>query len=184
MTNKEGILVTMNNHVIDEIDLPFCPKCGQSFTKISARNTQCKNCGLDYYVNPRPCNAVIITDESNRILLVKRAIDPAKGLWDLPGGFIDIGETAEESVIREAKEELGVEVNKIQYLYSGYDRYEYKGLNYHTLGFVFTAQITSGEMKPLDDVGEIMYFAENEIPWDTLAFPVLERTLRRYLQGQ
>ena len=172
----------MDDNIIDEIDFPFCPKCGHSLTKISPRNTQCKNCGLDYYVNPRPCNAIIIVDDRKRILLVKRAIDPSKGLWDLPGGFIDIHETAEQSVVREAKEELGVEVGDVQYLFSGYDRYEYKGLNYHTLGFVFTAHIVSGEMKPLDDVGEIHFFSEGEIPWDTLAFPVLEPTIKQYLQ--
>jgi mutator protein MutT len=172
----------MGDNIIDEIDFPFCPKCGKSFTKISARNTVCKDCGLDYYINPRPCNAIIITDDENRILLVRRAINPSKGLWDLPGGFIDIGETAEESVIREAKEELGVEVGNVQYLFSGYDRYEYKGLNYHTLGFVFTARIIAGEMKPLDDVGEIQYFSEDEIPWTKLAFPVLRRTLELFLQ--
>lgn len=172
------------NHEIDEVDFPLCPKCGHSLTKISPRNTLCKNCGLDYYVNPRPCNAVIIKDDKNRILLVKRAIDPSKGLWDLPGGFIDIGETAEDSVVREMKEELGVEVDNLQYLFSGYDRYKYKGLNYHTLGFVFTARIISGEMKPLDDVGEIKYFSEEEIPWDTLAFPVLKKTLKQFFQRQ
>ncbi len=174
----------MNNSFIDEIDIPFCPKCGHAFTKMSSRNTVCGNCGLDYYVNPRPCNAIIITDNKKRILLVKRAIDPFKGLWDLPGGFIDIGETAEESVLREAKEELGVEVDKIQYLFSGYDRYEYKGLNYHTLGFVFTAQILSGVIQPLDDVGEIKYFSEEEIPWTKLAFPVLQETLKQFFQRQ
>jgi mutator protein MutT len=174
----------MGDNIIDEIDFPFCPKCGKSFTKISARNTQCKNCGLDYYVNPRSCNAIIIVDDRKRILFVKRAIDPSKGLWDLPGGFIDIGETAEQSVVREAKEELGVEVGDVQYLFSGYDRYEYKGLNYHTLGFVFTARIIAGEMKPLDDVGEIQYFSEEDTPWTKLAFPVLKETLMRFFQRQ
>jgi len=109
-------------------------------------------------------------------------MDPAKGLWDLPGGFMDIGETAEGSVVREAKEELGVDVDELKYLFSGYDRYEYKGLNYHTLGFVFTARIVAGDVKPLDDVAEIQYFSEDEIPWDRLAFPVLGQTLRRFLQ--
>jgi mutator protein MutT len=173
----------MNSSFINEIDFPICPKCGHSLTKISPRNTLCKNCGLDYYVNPRPCNAIIIIDDKKRILLVKRAIDPCKGLWDLPGGFIDIGETAEESVIREAKEELGVKVGDVRYLFSGYDRYEYKGLNYHTLGFIFTAQIISGDLQPHDDVAEIKYFSKDKIPWDKLAFPVLEQTLKKYLQS-
>ena len=174
----------MNSSFIDEVDFPFCPKCSNKLRKISPRDTQCDACGLDYYVNPRPCNAIIIANAKNQILLVRRAVEPSKGLWDLPGGFIDLGETAEESVMREAREELGVEVNHIQYLFSGYDRYAYKGLNYHTIGFVFTAHIVSGDMKPQDDVKEIQYFTQDEIPWDTLAFPVIKQTLRRYLQGR
>lgn len=141
----------------------------------------CDSCGLDYYVSPRPCNALIITDNDNRILLVKRAIEPSEGLWDLPGGFVNVEESVEESVVREAREELGVEVGHLKYLFSGCGRYVYKTLNYHTIGLVFAVKIASGTMKPQDDVAELKYFSTNKIPWDTLAFPVLEQTLRKYI---
>lgn len=172
----------MNSAFIDEVDFPFCPKCGKSFTKMSSRNTLCKSCGLDLYINPRPCNAIIIADDRGRILLVKRAIEPAKGLLDLPGGFVDLGETIEESVIREAREELGIEVDTLRYVFSGCDRYVYKGLNYHTLGFVFTVRIKSGTLKPHDDVSGFRFFTEDEIPWDSLAFPVVKRAIKRYFR--
>ncbi len=174
----------MDSPTIDEIDFPFCPKCGNKLRKISPRNTQCDACGLDYYVNPRPCNAIIITNASSQILLVRRAVEPSKGMWDLPGGFVDLGETIEESVIREAREELGIEVDTLRYIFSGCDRYVYKGLNYHTLGFVFSVRIKSGTMKPHDDVSGFRFFAEDEIPWDSLAFPVIKQTLRKYLRGR
>ncbi len=176
-----SIISVMNIRYMDEVDLPFCPKCKNSLRKASSSNMLCDACGLDYYVSPRPCNALIITGNDDRILLVKRAVEPSKGLWDLPGGFVNVEETVEESVIREAREELGVEVGDLEYLFSGYGRYTYKSLNYYTIGLVFTAKITSGKLGPQDDVAELKYFAVSQIPWNTLAFPVLEETLRKYI---
>ncbi len=176
-----SIISVMNIRYMDEVDLPLCPKCGKPFRKVSSSNMLCDSCGLDYYVSPRPCNALIIVDDNRRILLVKRAIEPSKGLWDLPGGFVNVEETVEESVIREAREELGVEVGNIEYLFSGHGRYVYKSLNYYTIGLVFTAKITSGKLGPQDDVAELKYFAVSQIPWNILAFPVLKTTLEQYL---
>lgn len=124
---------------------------------------------------------MILVNERSELLLTKRAFDPAKGKWDLPGGFMDCGETAEESVKRECKEELGVDVENITYLCSGPDRYLFKGINYHTLGFVFSASIKKGQhISPLDDVADVAFFASDKIPWDELAFPILTQTIRCY----
>lgn len=172
----------MQDFTINEIDFKFCPHCGAAFHKRSARDLECISCGLDFYVSPKPCNAIIIENKQREILFVKRGVEPAKGLWDLPGGFVDIGESAEESVIREAKEELGVRVTKVRYLFSGCDRYMFKGINYYTLGLIFTAQIADGTLAPHDDVASLQYFSMDNIPWECLAFPALENTLKKYLQ--
>ncbi len=166
---------------MNEIDCEFCARCGARTSKASPHHRHCTACGSDFYINPRPCNAIIITDTHGRLLLTRRALDPAKGKWDLPGGFMDCEETAEESVRREAREELGVELEDICYLNSGYDRYLFKGIHYHTLGFVFTAKI-SGDQAPQshDDVSEIRYFSREEIDMDALAFPVLRTTLEYF----
>ncbi|MEI7653168.1 MAG: NUDIX domain-containing protein [bacterium] len=166
---------------MDEIDCEYCARCGARTIKPSSKYRHCDACQTDYYINPRPCNAIIITDASGRALLTKRAFDPAKGKWDLPGGFMDCEETAEESVRREAREELGVELDDIAYMNSGYDRYVFKGMNYHTLGFVFTAKIRGAQVpQPNDDVSEIRYFSREEIDMDALAFPVLRTTLEYF----
>ena len=169
---------------MDELDLEFCARCGARTIPTQTphvRYRSCPHCGSDFYTNPRPCNAIIITDVNGRVLLTKRAFDPGKGKWDLPGGFIDCEETAEESVRREAQEELGVELDDIKYMNSGYDRYVFKGMNYHTLGFVFTAKIRGAEApQPHDDVSEIRYFSREEIDMDALAFPVLRTTLEYF----
>jgi mutator protein MutT len=171
---------------MDEIDFAFCARWGARTTLTQTphvRYRSCLRCRSDFYVNPRPCNAVILTNEKGEILLTRRAFDPAKGTWDLPGGFMDTGETAEESVKRECKEELGIEVENITYLCSGPDRYLFKGVNYHTLGFVFVATIKQGQyIKPLDDVAEVAYFAYTQIPWNELAFPILAETIHFYMK--
>lgn len=166
--------------VTDEIDFSFCPVCAGILERHPPKLLICKNCDKEFYINARPCNAVIITDNQGRVLLTKRKFDPGMGLWDLPGGFIDLEESAEESVVREMQEELGVKVKNIKYICSGQERYPFKGINYHTVGFVFTAQIENGTPTPQDDVAEFRYFAKEEIPWESLAFPILRKTLEIY----
>ena len=170
----------MIKKIINEIEFSFCPVCGSNLEKVPPKLLKCKKCDIDLYINARPCNAVIITDDEGRIMLTKRKFDPGAGLWDLPGGFIDIEESAEDSVRREMQEELGIKVKNIKYLCSGSDRYLFKGINYYTLGFVFTAEIDGGKLAPHDDVESYKFFAKEEIPWDSLAFPVLKETLNIY----
>lgn len=165
---------------MDEIDFPFCPKCGSHVIKSSAHSS-CPTCHSDFYFNPRSCNAIIITNERQEILLTKRKHNPAAGRWDLPGGFVNLGETAEESVKREAKEELGIDLVNITYLCSGADRYMYKGVNYHTLGLIFVAKIMDTQTPiPNDDVTEVRYFERSSIDLDQLAFPSLRTVLEYY----
>jgi ADP-ribose pyrophosphatase YjhB (NUDIX family) len=132
-------------------------------------------------VPSRSCNAIIITNEKREILLTKRKYDPSVGKWDLPGGFVNLNETAEESVKREAKEELGIDLVNITYLCSGADRYMYKGVNYHTLGLIFVAKIMDTQIPiPNDDVTEVRYFERSSIDLDQLAFPSLRTVLEYY----
>ena len=78
----------------------FCPVCGSShFTTDSVKSKKCDNCGFEYFVNPASSNAAFILDNEGRLLVERRLREPAKGTLDLPGGFADAGETAEEGVI-------------------------------------------------------------------------------------
>jgi NADH pyrophosphatase NudC (nudix superfamily) len=108
------ILSMTNTDIINEIDFSFCPVCAGKIERRPPKLLTCKNCDKEFYINARPCNAVIITDNQGRVLLTKRKFDPGMGLWDLPGGFIDLEESAEESVNREMQEELGVKVKNIK----------------------------------------------------------------------
>ena len=90
----------------------FCPKCSGDLTRKSENLLVCQKCKFELYLNPKPTNAAILENEKGEILLVKRKIPPKEGFWDLPGGFVEVGESAEEAIVREVKEELGISEKK------------------------------------------------------------------------
>jgi ADP-ribose pyrophosphatase YjhB (NUDIX family) len=122
---------------------------------------------------------VTIRNEKNEVLLVKRKFEPEMGKWDLPGGFIEFDETLEQSVIREAKEELGVDIYDLEYLCSAVDFYDFEGIKYHTIGFSFTAKADpKAEINPQDDVSEFRYFNFKDIPWSEIGFESVANALK------
>ena len=95
----------------------YCPKCGaNTFIERNEKAKQCTTCGFVYYFNPSSAVACFIRNTAGEILLVRRAKEPAKGTLDLPGGFVDMFESAEDAAHREVKEETGMEVKKAEYL--------------------------------------------------------------------
>ena len=87
----------------------FCPVCGSAdFQPHDARSKRCGACGFTYYLNASASTVAVIRDAAGRLLVVRRAKAPAKGTLDLPGGFVDPGETLHEGCIREVREETGV----------------------------------------------------------------------------
>ena len=158
-----------------------CPKCKAQLPPPKGKHFQCVECNFSLYMNPSPCNAAIILDEKKRIMLVKRKYDPKKDYWDFPGGFIEFGESVEDSLRRELREELGIEIKNMKYIASYADRYIFDGLNYHTLGCVFVAEIAGGAMKPNDDIDEIKFFEPKEIPFDRIAFNSVKTAIKAYL---
>lgn len=166
---------------MDEKNLPWCPRCASPFIW-EETHLVCRKCGLQYYINPRPCNAVILENRKGEILLVKRKFDPFAGMWDLPGGFINPGETAEDSVVREIREELGVTVSSFRYLSSYADRYLFGGLNYHTVCLVYAARMDNAILQAGDDITEASFFPKDKIPYGEIAFAGLRKALRTYIK--
>jgi mutator protein MutT len=118
------------------------------------------------YQNPRPCVGCFIHD-AGRVLLSRRAVEPARGEWDLVGGFIEPGETAEDAVRREVREETTLRVEPAAYLGSLPDVYGDR--DYPTLNLIYLVRRVSGDPKPKDDVAELGWFEIDAIP--DLAFP-------------
>jgi ADP-ribose pyrophosphatase YjhB (NUDIX family) len=94
--------------------VPVCPHCAAS----AERPLVCERCGWRWYANPLPAAAVIVERPgpggSASILLLRRAVDPGNGDWDLPAGYLEPGESAEEGALREAREEAGLEVELVE----------------------------------------------------------------------
>ena len=107
--------------------------CGSKHFDINnEKSKRCDNCGFVFYANPSSATAAFIVNDKNELLVVKRGKEPAKGTLDLPGGFVDMDETAEEGMTREIREETGLDVRNIKYLFSVPNIYRYSGIDIHT----------------------------------------------------
>ena len=112
----------------------YCPVCGSShFEKDTQKSKKCSNCGFEYFMNPAAAVVAFITNDKGELLVEKRNNEPAKGTLDLPGGFADVLETAEESIMREVKEETGLTVTEARYLFRLPNVYRYSGLDIQVL---------------------------------------------------
>ena len=117
----------------------FCPSCASThFTFPDNRRFLCDACGFTYYHNIAAAVAIVFTFE-DKVLFTVRNVDPDKGKWDLPGGFIDPNETAEEAACREIKEELGIEIStsELKYITTSPNNYLYKNVPYRTMDIFY-----------------------------------------------
>lgn len=137
----------------------FCPACGSvHFNENNAASKKCGDCGFTYYFNPRGATVALIINEKQELLVARRAKEPAKGTLDLPGGFIDSYETAEEAVKREVHEETGLIAQEATYLFSLPNIYPYSGMDIHTIDLFFLCKAdTSAEVKAMDDVADLYW---------------------------
>jgi ADP-ribose pyrophosphatase YjhB (NUDIX family) len=138
-----------------------CPACSGPL-RIDGRAAECGRCGRTVYANPAPPASALVLDNRGRVLLARRAGDPGEGMWDLPGGFVEEGESAVETLRRELEEETGAEIEPIEFLGAFPDRYGDGGI--YTLNLYWTARIVSGDPAPADDVAHLRWFAADELP--------------------
>jgi ADP-ribose pyrophosphatase YjhB (NUDIX family) len=154
----------------------FCSKCGGSIDEqiVGDRPREvCSVCGTVFYQNPLPAAAALVLDAERRVLLVKRKFEPSKGMWCLPIGFAEMGETIAEAALRELHEESGV-VGRIVRLI---DADSWSGAYYGDLLVVtFEVEKTAGAETPGDDAEEVGYFPIDRLP--PLAFPSNEKAIR------
>lgn len=137
----------------------FCPVCGSDHFEVSStKSKKCGKCGFEYFMNSATSTVAIIEDGQGKILVARRAKEPAKGTIDLPGGFCDCGESAERGVIREVMEETGLKVTDVKYLFSLPNTYPYSGMNIFTTDLFFLCHIDQqGTPIAMDDAAELMW---------------------------
>ena len=164
----------------------YCPKCGgeleYKLPEAHAPSEQpvCTKCGFVFWQNSKPTVSALMVDAQGRTLLVERGIDPRKGEWDLPGGFLEDGEDPKEGLKREMREELSVDTEPGALLGLFPDTYAYGGEVFNTLNAVYMASIVSGELRPGDDVSGVRWFKPDELP-ERMAFRNNEIALNAFL---
>lgn len=155
-------------------EFKFCPKCGKKLLgrKLHGRNRLvCSTCGFVFYQNPKPTVGVFII-EGSKVLLAKRGIQPYKGWWDSIGGFMEEGESPEQTAVRETKEETDLDIQLLDLFGVGKDMYN----DQHIVPISFVAKITGGNISAGDDVQELKWFDIANLP-EKIAFQTNKKAL-------
>ena len=159
----------------------FCPKCGsKDFVIHDSKSKHCNSCGFTYYFNPSTANVAVIINERNELLVCRRGKEPALGTLDLPGGFCDCFETAEQGVIREVKEETGLDVTRTEFLFSQPNTYLYSGFLVHTVDIFFRCTVADWRpARAMDDAAELMWLPLAELRPEEFGMDSVRRGIKR-----
>ena len=171
-------------HVLEKFS--YCPKCGSShFVVSSEKSKKCENCGFEYFLNPSASVAAFILNKKGELLVERRKKEPAKGMLDLPGGFADIGETVEESVVREVREETSLVVTSARYLFSLPNIYRYSDFDVHTLDMFFACEVEDeSKLEAADDAAECMWMPLSDIHTEQFGLRSVRQALHQFLDMQ
>ena len=160
----------------------YCSSCGKTVhLRVPANDDRaryvCGTCGMIHYENPRivVCAIPVLED---RVLLCKRAIEPRYGLWTLPGGFMENGESTQAAALRETREEAcaSIEVTDLYTLYNL--------PHIDQVHLFFRARLLDEQFAAGSESLEVALFHEHEVPWDDIAFAAVAGTLRHWFNDQ
>ena len=162
--------------------MKYCSQCGSAVDlQVPAGDNMprhvCSQCGEIHYINPKVVVGCV-PQWQDRVLLCRRAIEPRYGLWTLPAGFLERDETTIEGAARETLEEACARV-AIKDLYALYNL-----PHINQVYVMFLADLTAPEFGPGPESLEVGLYREDEIPWQQIAFPVVEQTLRHYFEDR
>jgi ADP-ribose pyrophosphatase YjhB (NUDIX family) len=158
-------------------DMKYCPKCAQRLGKRIIQNKEriyCSHCDTIFYDNPLPTVAVVARNEKGQLLLVKRGVEPKKGFWALPGGFMDSGESVTQALLREMQEETGLKGVVKNFI--GIYNHESEMYGYVII-IIYEVKLTGGALKAGDDAQAAEFFEEKNLP--SLAFSFQERAVEK-----
>ena len=176
----------MNNQYHPHAVFKFCPSCGaQSLEVCNTKAQKCTGCGFVFYTNSATAVAAIITNNVGQILLTKRAFDPGKGMLDLPGGFVDPLESAEQALYREIQEELNLTIVSHSYYKSFPNEYVYGGVLYFTTDLVFICSVQSIEtIRVADDVSGYQFSEISDTIIERIGLPSIKKILQDFVKSQ
>jgi ADP-ribose pyrophosphatase YjhB (NUDIX family) len=155
----------------------YCLRCGARLieeSRFGRLRPVCPQCGWVYFTDPKVAAGVLIV-KKGQFLLVRRSNEPARGLWTLPAGFVDVGEDPREAAARECLEETGltIQITALLDVLSGQEHPH----GAHIIIF-YQGRIISGKMHPGDDVDHVAFFPYSELP--PLAFATTGLILTKY----
>jgi ADP-ribose pyrophosphatase YjhB (NUDIX family) len=156
----------------------FCSRCGghlevQWVEEEGRERPVCRACGFIVYMNPKVV-AGAIPLQDGRVLLLRRRIEPARGKWSFPAGYVELGESLEEAAIRETLEEVALEIGELSLL----NVYSYQESPVVTV--VYVSPIVGGEPRAGTEAEEVAFFSPEEVPWDELAFRSTREALEEW----
>jgi ADP-ribose pyrophosphatase YjhB (NUDIX family) len=140
-----------------------CPRCGAEL-EVGDGSASCDSCGSRYYAASFPTASGLLEDDAGRVLLACRGVEPARGKWDIPGGFLEEDEDPLDGLRRELREETGLEVAPVRYLGAFMDTYGEDERAIATLNLMWVVRAGGGEPQAADDVAELRWFPRDELP--------------------
>jgi len=165
------------------IEYNFCPGCGHPLEDrelFGRMRRVCPRCGFIHFHDPKVAVGVLVEDDRGRVLLVRRAVVPGRGLWGFPSGFMEYDEVPRVAAQREVEEETGLQVRIEELL----DIVPMGGKLHRGIIILYTGKPVSGTLQPGDDVSEVRWFAADEIPYDELAFASARHLLEAWQRNQ
>ena len=161
--------------------MTFCSNCGSKLTQgIPELDNRlrhiCPNCHTIHYENPKIVTGILPYWE-DEILLCKRAIEPRKGYWTLPSGFMENNESVEEGALREAQEEANLDLT-LQHLHTLYSI-----PHISQVYILFLGKLNSLDYKPGPETDKIERFKASKIPWNNIAFKPVTFALEKYIEN-
>ncbi|MBQ0022038.1 MAG: NUDIX domain-containing protein [Prevotellaceae bacterium] len=172
-------------HYLDKFK--YCPACGSAnFAEHDFKSKRCKDCGFTYYFNSAAATVAIIENERGELLIGRRACEPAKDTLDLIGGFVDPGENSEQAIVREIREETGIEVKEEQltFLFSLPNTYNFSNFLVHTTDAFFHVKIDSStSFSAKDDVAECWWIAKDKLNVEEIGLDSVREGTRRWIEN-
>ena len=132
----------------------FCPRCGQPLPSPGSHPARCTHCQFVHYFSPIAAVGAVLSRADGHVLLLVRGKQPRAGSWCLPGGFVDVGESLEEAARREVLEETGWQPQRLSYLCSAPNEYDYAGIRVDVMDAFFYGKIPS-EAALIPEAGEV-----------------------------
>jgi 8-oxo-dGTP diphosphatase len=161
-------------------EFKFCPVCGGTLHESQLKEGEtprpvCSRCGYVFYLDPKVVACTLVEIDGG-VLLVKRGIEPGKGKWAVPGGFVDRGEPVHTAAVRETREEchIDVRITRLAGVYS------YPGEI--SIIVFYEASPISGNFEAGDECTEARVFSPENIPWPDIAFTSTTQVLEEYIE--